>query len=594
MSTAQPATGAEDWLPGAAAQAASWLASMQSSEGLWPNLLEAGPHLDVLYALLTWFLDRKQHPFRPPHREAWAQRLLARQNTDGGFAASPQGRSRADATFEAYLALRLAGVDPRENRMRRAAEWLARKGGMEACGPVTLLKYCWAGAAGNRPVPAAAPEHYFFLDYGRSPALERQQDVCAAALAIAAYLRDGARQGETAMPTLESEFPPLTGQGAPPRSGSRAAGLITQWARIAPRALRDPIVFRTYDAMIGEALRWPTLPVALHAALAVRAAKGRGSHALDRFERVISLLGPAEPDGEPRPVDFGVRTTAIAALALAFWGARDGAIRTAAALKSRFRQPTGMSGAKGLGAGWPLGDLHTEPDVETTAWALLGLRSTGTLENDIMQKAVAGLVAVQRDDGGWSASGSDPSSPDITGTVVEALVACGQERGSPPVHRAVKFLEESQHAEAWWPAARGICRLYGTAMALRGLRAAGYDDREAPVLRAGEWIRSIQNADGGWGEDPESCPSGEFRAAASTPAQTAWALLGLLAGGDTDSESVRRGFAWLKANQRPEGGWNASAPTLPGVAYAPCLVDPLGATLWPLLALRERLDRASD
>ncbi|MGB9611801.1 MAG: hypothetical protein ACPL7M_12580 [Bryobacteraceae bacterium] len=106
-----------------------------------------------------------------------------------------------------------------------------------------------------------------------------------------------------------------------------------------------------------------------------------------------------------------------------------------------------------------------------------------------------------------------------------------------------------------------------------------------------------RSASAGWPRSPRSfrsCPSGEFRAAASTPAQTAWALLGLLAGGDTDSESVRRGFAWLKANQRPEGGWNASAPTLPGVAYAPCLVDPLGATLWPLLALRERLDRASD
>ena len=594
MSTAQPATGAEDWLPGAAAQAAAWLASMQSSEGLWPNLLEAGPHLDVLYALLTWFLDRKQHPFRTSHREAWAQRLLARQNTDGGFAACPQGRSRADATFEAYLALRLAGVDPREDRMRHAAQWLASQGGLEACGALTLLKYSWAGAAGNRAVPAVAPEHYFFVDYSRSPALQRQQDVCAAALAIAAYLRGGPTLSETALPALESEFSPLTGQWAPPRSGSRAASLITQWARIAPRPLRDPIVFRTYDALVSEALRWPTLPVALHAALAVRAANGRGSHALDHFERVISLLAPVEPGSPPRPVDFGVRTAAMAALALALWGARSSAAGTAAALKSRFREPSRMPGANGLRAGWPLGDLHAEPDVETTAWALLALRSTGALENDMMQTAVAGLLAVQRDDGGWGASGGDPSSPYITGTVVEALVACGQERGSPAVRRAIQYLEQSQHAEAWWPAARGICRLYGTAMALRGLHAAGYDDREAPVLRAGEWIRSIQNADGGWGEEAESCPSGEFRAAASTPTQTAWALLGLLAGGDTDSESVRRGFVWLAANQRPEGGWSASGPTLAGVAYAPCLMDPLGATLWPLLALRARLDRSSD
>jgi squalene-hopene/tetraprenyl-beta-curcumene cyclase len=42
----------------------------------------------------------------------------------------------------------------------------------------------------------------------------------------------------------------------------------------------------------------------------------------------------------------------------------------------------------------------------------------------------------------------------------------------------------------------------------------------------------------------------------STPSQTAWALLGLLAAGDDRSDSIAKGVRWLLTRQRTDGGWD--------------------------------------
>ena len=137
-----------------------------------------------------------------------------------------------------------------------------------------------------------------------------------------------------------------------------------------------------------------------------------------------------------------------------------------------------------------------------------------------------------------------------------------------------------------WPSRWGIHFLHGTCFALRGLRAAGFDDHDAVVLRAGEWLRSCQNADGGWGESPASLDAGEFVEAPSNPTQTAWALLGLIAGGDPASESVRRGRDYLLASQNPDGAWLTSVPTLLHVPPVLLLANPLDALVFPMLALQ--------
>jgi squalene-hopene/tetraprenyl-beta-curcumene cyclase len=69
----------------------------------------------------------------------------------------------------------------------------------------------------------------------------------------------------------------------------------------------------------------------------------------------------------------------------------------------------------------------------------------------------------------------------------------------------------------------------------------------------------VQNPDGGWGETCGSYDDPNTRGVGtSTPSQTAWALLGLLAAGDDRSDSIAKGVRWLLTRQRPDGSWDES------------------------------------
>src|SRR5262249_13068575 len=125
----------------------------------------------------------------------------------------------------------------------------------------------------------------------------------------------------------------------------------------------------------------------------------------------------------------------------------------------------------------------------------------------------------------------------------------------------------------------------GTFLALRGLRAAGESDREAHILRAGEWLRAIQNPDGGWGESCESYDRNTFVAAHSTASQTAWAILGLLASGDSISESVHKGIEFLIDTQLPDGTWYEDLTTGTGFPRVFYLTYHLYRNSFPALAL---------
>ena len=144
---------------------------------------------------------------------------------------------------------------------------------------------------------------------------------------------------------------------------------------------------------------------------------------------------------------------------------------------------------------------------------------------------------------------------------------------------------KAQEDDGSWYGRWGVNYIYGTFLALRGLAAAQVSDREAPILRAREWLRSIQNADGGWGESCASYDEGNFVAAPSTPSQTAWAMLGLLAGGDTTSTSVRDGMDYLLRKQTSEGTWEEDLATGTGFPKVFYLSYHLYRHSFPLMAL---------
>jgi squalene-hopene/tetraprenyl-beta-curcumene cyclase len=252
------------------------------------------------------------------------------------------------------------------------------------------------------------------------------------------------------------------------------------------------------------------------------------------------------------------------------------------------------------------------PDIDDTAMVLMALKhakaSQLSSHDACVGRAVNWLLAMQSRDGGWAAfdvdnnwhilaqvpfadhnAMLDPTCPDITGRVIEGLIAGGVEPSRRAIRRGVDYLIRSQEPDGSWYGRWGVNYVYGTFLALRGLRAAGESDREAHVLRAGEWLRSIQNGDGGWGESCASYDNGSYASASSTPSQTAWAVLGLLAGGDTTSQSLHKGIEYLVETQRADGNWDEELATGTGFPRVFYLSYHYYRISFPLLALAEYL-----
>ena len=126
------------------------------------------------------------------------------------------------------------------------------------------------------------------------------------------------------------------------------------------------------------------------------------------------------------------------------------------------------------------------------------------------------------------------------------------------VEQAVQFILREQESDGSWFGRWGVNYLYGTFLVLRGLQAMEYSYLETPVQQAAEWIRMVQNSDGGWGETCGTYDDANQRRVWGRRRlrQTAWALLGLLAANDTRSDSVAKGVRWLIERQHQDGSWD--------------------------------------
>jgi squalene-hopene/tetraprenyl-beta-curcumene cyclase len=192
-----------------------------------------------------------------------------------------------------------------------------------------------------------------------------------------------------------------------------------------------------------------------------------------------------------------------------------------------------------------------------------------------LDRAAEWIVGVQSRNGGWGAFDSDnthyylnhipfadhgalldPPTADVTARCVSFLAQLGYGRDHPAIVRAIDYLKREQEAEGSWFGRWGTNYIYGTWSVLCALNVAGEDMNAPWVRKAVAWLQSRQRADGGWGEDGATYWQ-ERRAEvkASTPSQTAWAVLGLMAAGEVEDDAVRRGIDYLLAAPRDGGRW---------------------------------------
>jgi squalene-hopene/tetraprenyl-beta-curcumene cyclase len=248
------------------------------------------------------------------------------------------------------------------------------------------------------------------------------------------------------------------------------------------------------------------------------------------------------------------------------------------------------------------------PDIDDTAMVMLAFHhmraSEAAAESATRRRALDWLFAMQSKDGGWAAfdvdsnweilthvpfadhnAMLDPTCADITGRTLEALAAHGFTRTHPAARRGIDYLIRTQLQDGSWYGRWGVAYIYGTCFALRGLNAMHEDDHEPHIQRANEWLRSVQNPDGGWGESCASYDNSAFTPAPSTPSQTSWALLGLMAGGDTYSSTVQHGIEYLLRTQNSDGSWDEELATGTGFPKVFYLNYHYYRIYFPLLAL---------
>jgi squalene-hopene/tetraprenyl-beta-curcumene cyclase len=249
------------------------------------------------------------------------------------------------------------------------------------------------------------------------------------------------------------------------------------------------------------------------------------------------------------------------------------------------------------------------PDTDDTAMVLIGLAKTGQAESgagrEAAERGVRWLLGMQNRDGGWAAFDRninrqlltkvpfadhnamlDPSCPDITARVLEALGHFGYRSTHKQVKRALAFLERTQEPAGGWIGRWGVNYLYGTWQVLSGLASVGFDPRHPMVRQAVAWLKQVQQPGGGWGETCRSYDDPSLAGKGTpTASQTAWALLGLLAAGEANSDAVRAGIDYLIATQGQDGNWHEEQFTGTGFPKVFYLKYHMYSLYFPLMAL---------
>ena len=191
------------------------------------------------------------------------------------------------------------------------------------------------------------------------------------------------------------------------------------------------------------------------------------------------------------------------------------------------------------------------------------------------------MMTFQCKDGGWAAFDKDctkgmlekvpfadhnamldPECADITARILELLGYEGCSVEHPQVQKALRFIREHQEEDGSWYGRWGVNYIYGTWQVLRGLRALNLDMNQPWLLKARDWLESVQHEDGGWGERCNTYDDPVFKGQGpSTASQTAWAVMGLCAFDDPDRPSLQRGIEYLIRTQNPDGSWTEHETT---------------------------------
>ncbi len=572
------------------------LKSLQQSDGHWIFEFEADATISAEYIFLQHFLDE----IDPEEVRKIAAYLRNNQAGHGGWPLFTGGNLDLSATVKAYYALKLAGDDPEAPHMRRAREEILARGGAARTTVFTRISLALFGQIPWTTVPMMPIElmllprsslfHYSKTSYwsrtvivpllilmALKPQARNPRGIDIKELFVTPPEKEGyfitnptgtllgtAFVGLDKLVRLaEPNFP----QSQRKRAIAAAVEFITQ------RLNGEYGLGGIFPAMANTVMAFDALGYANdhpHMAVAKRAIKRllcmRKDYAYCQpclsptWDTALALYALME-SGEPansQPLEKACEWLLEREITdtMGDWS---------------WKRPSLKPG------GWAFqyrNDYY--PDTDDTAMVIMALhRADPDRYGEVIERSSKWVLGMQSKSGGWGAFDAenghyylnnipfadhgallDPPTADVTARCISMLAQLGYDREHPAIRRGVDFLIHEQEKDGSWHGRWGVNYIYGTWSALSALNAVGEDHLTPHIQKSAQWLKDRQRSDGGWGEDCVSYKEERHHeASSSTPSQTAWALLGLMAAGEVKSEAVRRGVEFLESVPRDGANW---------------------------------------
>ncbi|HYC22909.1 MAG TPA: squalene--hopene cyclase [Candidatus Bathyarchaeia archaeon] len=618
------------------AAAQGWLLAEQKAAGFWQAPLEANVGMDAQYVIFNRFMGRS----RESVERRLAEHMLANQSADGSWPLYHDGPGHLSTTIEAYFALKLTGLEAGDAPLRRARDFVLASGGLARAGVFTRTflayfgQFPWSGLPAM-PVELILLPPQFPLNIYAMSSWARETVVPLTVLM--------ARRPEIALDPAHAVSELWL---SPPRprdlAFARSPELLT-WrnfflvldrtlkllGRSRWKPLRARAMVRAERWILAHQDRnggWGGIqPPMINCVMALRAlgysddhpAVARGIQAIDDFliENEGHLLF--------QPCVSPTWDTALAAKALLDSGlAADHPALVRAAewlITNQVFEPGDWQiyNPDLEPGGWAFEFANDwYPDVDDSAVILMALKrirmpgSARAAKERAIARGMCWTLGMQSRNGGFGAFDTnngaaflneipfadmkamiDPPTEDLTGRVLELMGSSGFDSEFGRARRAREFLLATQRPDGSWWGRWGANFLYGTWSALCGLRAIGDPTEAGHMRRAVAWIKRQQNADGGWGETLGSYDDASLAGSGrSTASQTAWAILGLIAGEKRLGQEAIAGIGYLLETQQADGRWAERSFTgtgFPGHFY---LRYCMYASYFPLMALGQARD----
>ncbi len=586
----------------------------QAVDGRFVYCCEVAPISDAIMVIFLNLIGKASDPLIPE----LCHLLIHKQKPDGSFTVYPNQKENVSATTLVYFALLLSGVQKSSSPMLKARSYILRHGGITQCSWFAKVFLAVAGQISWRSLPNLPME--IMMRHSLSPVslwdITSPMRVHVPSMLLLSHLNFSYRipdsvslkdlvldekwhKGQVQMPNQHAiqECRKFLIERMEPNGTIAGYLSATVLAVFALHAIGYSYSHRVIQQSI---VGLKTMVCRLHSFV------HQQFFTSTIWDTALSMhaLHAASLPSLSRPLMRG----ASYLVSRQHWRMSDW----------RHHTPSGKPG------GWGFSDINTwYPDVDDTAVVLEALGPFSHIYRTEWRKGLRFLLSMQNSDGGWSAFDrdcdnkllgflfgedigkllTDPSTPDITGRVLDTIVKIP---GVPqePVSRAVNWLLEHQQSDGSWFGRWGICFIYGTCLAVQGLRASGVSRNHAAISKALSWLLGVQNPDGGFGE---SCASDDERKyislGKSTPTQTAWALITMLhasgskfgahkvpplnqsRGSNSVSKSIERAASYLINTVNLYGGWSETYPTGAGITGEAYIRYHSYPYVWPLMAL---------